>query len=205
VSKHPDHCGRCGHKCPANKPCCIKGKCHSKCGDVCCPNCFVEKLSNGTINPGSHVCCRGGTGTICSKKPGGKDDRCCYPDEVCLNGTCCSTSLYGTTNCGGKCCARAACCGKTCCKKGQVCVRKGAKRICAPANRHCTAKSQCYANEICHGGKCCSGLRICQTNLGADPICCKADEYCEFGGSPAARCSQIGTTASTSRGHRIRP
>lgn len=205
VSQHKQHCGRCGHNCPASKPCCIRGKCRPKCGAQCCEDCFVERLSNGTINPGSQVCCRGGKGTICSRKPGRTDDRCCYPDEVCLDGRCCSGGLYGTTNCGGACCAKAACCGQTCCKNGHVCARKGGRRRCVRANRPCTVKSQCHANEICHGGKCCSGGRVCQTNLGNTPICCQANEYCEFGGSPAARCTHIGKTASTSRGHRIRP
>jgi hypothetical protein len=204
VSNHPKHCGRCGHKCPAHKPCCFDGKCRPKCGTTCCKECFVEMLP-GVATPVSHVCCGGGEGTICSRKPGRKDDRCCYPNEVCIKGKCCTHGFYGAKVCGGKCCARTACCGKTCCKKGQVCVRKGGKRVCAPANRACTTKSQCFANEICHGGKCCSGNRICHTDLGATPICCKANEYCEFPGGTAARCSPVGTTVSTSRGHRIRP
>lgn len=204
----PAHCGKCGKSCPATKPCCVKGKCRPKCGDSCCDNCFIELLPNGVPIPNSHVCCRGAAGTVCGKQPGRHDDRCCYPDELCLKGRCCSNSLYGTTNCKGTCCAKAACCnGTTCCRKDFVCARQAGtgKEICVRANRGCTVKGHCYANEICHGGVCCAGGRICQTNFGADPLCCKANEYCEFGNTPNARCSRIHTSQSTSRGHRIRP
>jgi hypothetical protein len=205
LAKNPAHCGGCGHQCPPHKPCCIDGTCRPKCGASCCANCFIELLSNGVPKPNSEVCCRSGAGKVCSTKPGRADDRCCYPDEVCLKSGCCSTTLYGETNCKGKCCAKSACCNGGCCGKGYVCARKQGKRQCVRANRLCTSKAQCFANEICHGGKCCSGNRICLSNVGADPFCCKADEYCELVGTPFAHCTPVGQTTSTYRGHRIRP
>jgi hypothetical protein len=207
IEKNPNHCGGCGQKCPANKPCCIGGKCRPKCGNACCADCFIEVSEVGVIQPNTEVCCGGAAGTICSKKKGLKDDRCCYPDQKCLKGTCCDNGKFGTVFCNGRCCAKAACCNGKCCKKNFVCARKHGekKRHCARANRACSGNGQCHANEICHGGKCCSGNRICLNLAGTEPVCCKADEWCEFQGTAIARCAPIHFTTSTTRGHRIRP
>jgi hypothetical protein len=203
----PAHCGGCGQTCPAHKPCCINGTCRPKCGAVCCADCFIEVSSIGVIQAGSEVCCGGAAGTICSKKNGPNDDRCCYPDQRCLKGRCCDLGKFGTVNCSGRCCAKAACCNGKCCRNGFVCARRHGenKQHCARANRVCSGNGQCHANEICHGGTCCSGNRICLTVGNGAPVCCRADEYCEFQGTLAARCAPLHESTSTTRGHRIRP
>ena len=106
LETNPAHCGGCGQTCPAHAPCCIKGKCRPKCGPVCCADCFVELGTNGVIQPNTEVCCGGGAGTVCSKKNGPTDDRCCYPGQRCLKGTCCDNGQFGTVFCNGRCCAR---------------------------------------------------------------------------------------------------
>ena len=211
LSSNANHCGACGNTCPAAKPCCIKGVCKPKCGDVCCAECFIELLPNGVPKPDSEVCCGGANGTICGgKKPGKADDRCCYPDELCLKGKCCADNTLGARECDGRCCAQAACCnnGQKCCPKGEVCVTKtlgDPHQSCVPANRSCANAGGCYPGEVCHGGTCCSGARICQDLISGDPVCCGAKAYCAFQGQPNARCVPINTSASTYRGNRIRP
>src|SRR5215213_4421509 len=169
LNTDPDHCGECDHACPPAKPCCIKGKCREMCGDTCCADCFVEVFINGVPDEAHPVCCELSGGTICEhNKPGPGDDRCCYDDEVCLKGKCCWDGFAGVINCGGKCCAVAACCNGKCCKKGEVCATKedGAEATCVPANRGCDDPGDCFPDETCQGDKCCSGLRECNNDAG---------------------------------------
>jgi hypothetical protein len=208
VNNDPGHCGKCDKKCPTAKPCCIKGKCREKCGDTCCADCFVELFINGVPDLDDPKCCKANGGTICEhRKPGQADDRCCYPNEVCVKGTCCCDDCLGSVKCGGNCCAIAACCNGKCCKQGEVCATKhedDPKESCVPANRTCDGDGECFPGETCHGGKCCSGNRMCVGGTGAK-FCCKAGEYCELPGTFSANCCPVNTICkSTYRGHRVR-
>ncbi len=203
----------CDNPCPPEKPCCIKGKCREKCGDTCCADCFTEVLLiNEQPHLGPPICCKSTDGTICEhKKPGKADDRCCYPNEICVKGKCCCHAMgagcLGAIKCGGKCCAKEACCNGKCCEKGYVCARKneGDPRTCVRANRECNITDECFHSETCHGDICCSGLRVCGDGNG-NPVCCKAGEYCEFQQDPQiAECCPINTICKgTYRGHRVR-
>jgi hypothetical protein len=201
--------GECDNPCPTDKPCCIKGKCRETCvGGTCCADCFAEVLLINEkpvlVNP---VCCESPAGTICEhKKSGPGDDRCCYPNQVCVKGKCCCDECEGAMVCGGKCCAIAACCNGKCCKKGEICATKeeGGEETCVRANRDCVDVEECYPGETCHGGTCCSGLRVCGDGEGND-VCCKAGERCEFQGEPNAECCPVNTICKgTYRGHRVR-
>lgn len=208
LNTDPDHCGECDHACPTATPCCIKGKCREKCGDTCCADCFVELFIDGTPNEENTVCCTLSGGTICEYvKPGPGDDRCCYPNEICLKGKCCCDGCLGAIKCGGKCCAKEACCNGKCCEKGYVCATKNEgdpKMTCVRANRDCTSAAGCFPGETCLDGTCCSGLRMCVDGVGTE-FCCKADERCELPGHPSANCCPINTTCNnTYRGHRVR-
>ncbi len=210
LNTDPDHCGECNHACPTG--CCVKGKCREMCGDTCCADCFVELFSDGNPNEANTVCCMQSGGTICEhNKPGPGDDRCCYSNEVCVNGKCCCHAMgagcLGAIKCGGKCCAAAACCNNgKCCKKGFVCATKnvGDEKTCVRADRDCAGDEECFASETCHGGKCCSGPRMCVNGVGTE-FCCTADTYCELSGHPSANCCPINTVCeNTYRGHRVR-
>ena len=195
-----------GSGCPPEKPCCIKGTCRKRCGDECCADCFVEVSLLGGPDLEHPVCCESSDGTICEhKKPGPADDRCCYPNQVCVKGKCCCDDCEGSTVCGGKCCAIDSCCNGKCCKKGYVCATKdgAAQPTCVPANRGCDGDDECFPGETCHDDKCCSGLRICGSV--GNPVCCKAGERCEFQGFPNAACCPVNTICkSTYRGQRVR-
>jgi len=206
LNADPDHCGECNHACPTG--CCIKGKCLEMCGDTCCADCFAEVLLSGGQPDLEHpVCCESSGGTICEhNKPGPGDDRCCYPNELCVKGKCCCNDCSGAITCSGKCCAKEACCNEKCCEKGYVCLRKhqGDPKTCVRANRECDSDEECFHSETCHGGKCCSGLRVCGDGAGT-PVCCTAGEWCEFQGQQNAACCAINTICkSTYRGHRVR-
>src|SRR5918997_3103902 len=152
-----------GSDCPPEKPCCIKGKCRERCGDTCCADCFVQVLLTGDPDEDHPICCESSGGTICEhNKPGPADDRCCYPNQVCVNGKCCCDDCEGAVKCGGKCCAKEACCNGKCCEKGYVCATKNegdSKETCVRANRDCQGDEECFPGESCLGGICCSGFR----------------------------------------------
>lgn len=205
LKSDPEHCGACDHQCPPAKPCCIGGKCQPRCIDgagkeVCCADCFVEILLTGTPDLDHPVCCASQGGTICGpNKKKKSDDRCCYPNQECVKGTCCCDGCEGAVKCGGKCCAIAACCNGTCCKKGKVCANTPQGKACVSASRGCgPGKPPCYSGEQCIGGICCSGARIC------GEVCCGAGKYCEVVG-PNRSCCPINTICKgTYRGRRVR-
>ena len=208
LNTDPDHCGECGNSCPAAKPCCIKGKCREKCGGTCCADCFVALFINGVPDEDHPVCCKSSGGTICEHNdPGPADDRCCYPNEICVKGKCCCDGCLGAVKCGGVCCASAACCNGACCEQGQVCATKNEgdpEKSCVPANRDCDGDGECFPGETCHGDKCCSAPRMCVDGVGKD-FCCKAGEYCELPRTFSAKCCPINTVCkNTYRGHRVR-
>lgn len=203
-----NHCGACGNQCQGETPCCVNGACQPRCGDTCCVDCFAELLIGGMKNPFNQVCCS--AETICSpppvkrkkgRKPKPTDpaaDQCCYPDQTCVAGECCSDGILGAVVCGDRCCARAACCNGSCCPAGQVCATTSEGETCLPADRPCAGG--CQAGEICAGGICCAGLRVC------GDVCCSAGRYCEFQDNDSLRnCCPINQScASTYRGRRVR-
>jgi hypothetical protein len=198
--------GECDIACPPAKPCCIKGKCREMCDGECCADCFVEILLNGNPDEDHPVCCTSSGGTVCEhNKPGPADDRCCYPNQVCVKGKCCCNGCQGAIKCGGKCCAKEACCNGKCCEKGDVCATKNGKKTCVPADRACDVDDECFASETCHGHICCSSIRMCVDGVGTE-FCCAVDEYCELPGHPtSANCCPINTVCeNTYRGHRVR-
>jgi hypothetical protein len=153
VKADPSNCGACGHECPAETPCCINGSCQETCGGSCCADCFVELLANDTPKPNSEICCPGGGSTICSSdKDQLSDDRCCWPDQQCVAGECCSDGHQGAVICGGTCCPSAACCNGACCPDGQVCGIGPEGPACVSASRDCDNDGECLEEEVCQGG-----------------------------------------------------
>lgn len=203
VTADASNCGACGNVCAVATPCCINGSCQAKCGGSCCADCFIDK--NGNIpQPLTETCCDPGVGTFCgANKQDPADDKCCYPDQSCINGECCSDGgLYGSVICGGKCCASASCCNGSCCPEGQVCASNGSGLACFSADRDCVSNAQCQADETCVGGTCCKGDRIC-TNLGTD-FCCPAGKYCDMLDDNGSCCAINTRCKSTWRSHRVR-
>lgn len=194
--------------CPPQTPCCIGGKCQPYCADevgtdLCCADCFVEILLNGNPDLDNPVCCQASGGTICGpKKKKQSDDRCCYPSESCVKGTCCCDGCKGATVCGGdECCAQDVCCNGKCCGDGKVCATTPDGPMCVSANRPC---DECFEGEECHAGVCCPEERRCVNHIGVEK-CCAVGEYCEQPGHPSGGCCDINTTCYGSyKGHRVR-
>jgi hypothetical protein len=113
-----DHCGTCGNECSGAARCCYNGTCEPTCGDTntCCGDCFTAVDEGDPVpDPEEAICCQEAGGTVCSKKSGPGDDRCCYGDEKCLKGFCCNKNgKWGETICGSRCCRKAACCNGQC-------------------------------------------------------------------------------------------
>lgn len=190
--------------CPAQTPCCIGGTCEELCDGECCADCFVELDIGGNPDPTKLVCCVAGVGTICGPtKQKHSDDRCCYPEEECIDGRCCCDGCRGSVVCGGKCCAIEACCNDTCCPQGKVCATTPDGDTCVSAQRACDVPGDCFTGEACHGGVCCAGDRICGDGLLTPEVCCAADEYCEM---PNNECCPISEScgAGSFKGHRVR-
>ena len=187
--------------CPAETPCCIRGECEELCDGACCPDCFVPTDFNGVPMPNQPVCCVGGAGTVCGPNPKKtSDDRCCYPEEECIDGACCCDGCKGSVVCGGECCAADACCNGSCCPQGMVC----AGGQCVSPSRACDGGNPpCLAGEICHAGVCCTANRDCGDGQLTPEACCAADEYCEM---PGNECCPINTScgAGSFKGHRVR-
>lgn len=204
VTADSNNCGACGAVCPPATPCCINGSCRELCGGSCCADCFIDYL--GQIpQPNTATCCGPGAGTFClANKQDPSDDKCCYPDQACVNGECCSDGgLYGSVICGGTCCSSAACCNGACCPGDQVCAMTAEGMACVSADRNCASNAQCFGDESCVGGTCCKGDRICSNLLDGD-FCCAAGTYCDFLG-PNGKCCDINTRCnSTWRSHRVR-
>jgi hypothetical protein len=189
--------------CPDQTPCCIGGKCQELCDSECCADCFVPTDINGEPMPNDPVCCVGNAGTVCGPNPKKKsDDRCCYPEEECVNGKCCCDGCKGSIVCGGKCCAEDACCNGSCCPAGKVCA--GNQCVSATPTRACGGVNPpCLAGEECHGGVCCTANRVCGDGELTPEVCCAVDEYCEM---PNNECCPINTFcgAGSFKGHRVR-
>jgi hypothetical protein len=195
VKADSDNCGACGHECPPETPCCINGACREMCGGDCCADCFVDEQVDG-----SDTCCAPGSGAFCKgNKKDPSDDVCCWPDQECVAGECCSDGYDGAVICGGKCCANASCCNGECCPEGQVCAMTTDGLACVPANRTC---ADCFPDESCVDGTCCKGDRIC-SDQGVD-FCCPAGEYCDFLEGNGICCPINTQCKSTYRGHRVR-
>jgi hypothetical protein len=174
------------------------------CGGSCCADCFVELLANDVPNPGSDICCPAGGSTICSSnKNQQSDDHCCWPDQECVNGECCSDGHQGAVICGGTCCPSVACCNGECCPAGQVCGTTPEGPACVSASRDCNNLADCYEGEVCHDGVCCAGDRVC-SDLELGDFCCPVGEYCLQAGDQADCCAINTTCFSTWRGHRVR-
>lgn len=204
VQADPDNCGACGNACPPATPCCINGNCRELCGGSCCADCFVELLPNETPKPNSDICCPGGGSTVCSSsKNQTSDDHCCWPDQECVNGECCSDGHQGAVICGGKCCASVACCNGECCPDGQVCGTTPDGPACVSASRDCVHDGECYEDETCHDGVCCAGDRVCSDD-GLGEFCCPVGEYCVQLDNQGDCCAMNTTCFSTWRGHRVR-
>jgi hypothetical protein len=195
------HCGACGQTCITG--CCAGGACRTPCGGDCCADCFVESTGGIIQDSGTEACCA--ASSVCLSATGDpKKDRCCWPNEICIDNTCCCDGCEGTVLCDGKCCPSVACCNGKCCGAGQVCARPQANkpRKCVSADRSCTSDGDCFAGEECRGGTCCFGDRLCLVNgPDSDPVCCPAGEYCDLGHS---KCCEIGKICSTSKKVRIR-
>jgi hypothetical protein len=200
VKADSDNCGSCGNECPPATPCCINGSCREMCGGSCCADCFND-VFQGIPQGGTETCCSPGSGSLCKgNKKDSSDDVCCWPDQECVNGECCSDGYEGAVICGGKCCASAACCNGECCPEGQVCATT--EGPCVPADSDCDNDDECPGDETCVEGTCCRGDRVC-SDLGVD-FCCPAGEYCDSLG-PTGSCCALNTTCnSTWRGHRVR-
>lgn len=172
---------------------------------VCCP---VERRFV-SVTPGgdrTNFCCA--PVKICTNPTTGQE-RCCFPDEVCLNDECCCDGCLGAKVCGGVCCPGASCCNGSCCPNNQVCARRrpGDPLTCVPANRSCAAPGDCLASETCVDGKCCSGDRVCErfdeatgTNV---QTCCAYGSYCDQDGNNSV-CCRVGQICLTQRRVRIR-
>ena len=206
VKADPDNCGACGNACPPATPCCVNGSCQELCGGSCCADCFMDFLDGVIPQPGTETCCGPGAGTFCSaKKQDTSDDVCCWPDQECVKGECCSDGKDGSVICGGTCCAAASCCNGTCCPDGQVCGMTMQGMACVSANRACDNDDDCLTGEVCHGSVCCSGDRICGDGVGGD-VCCSAGAWCDdaHGGIDISCCAINTQCHSTWRGHRVR-
>jgi hypothetical protein len=203
VKADSDNCGACGNECPPATPCCINGECREMCGGSCCATCFND-VFQGIPQPGTETCCDAGSGTLCKgNKKDPSDDVCCWPDQECVKGECCSDGFDGAMICGGKCCAIASCCNGKCCPKGEVCATTTGGLACVSADRACNNDGECLADETCVAGTCCKGDRICHDIIDGD-FCCPAGEYCDSTG-PTGSCCAINTQCnSTWRGHRVR-
>lgn len=190
----------CG-ECPAEAPCCRKGRCRPSCGGACCGRCFgVRDEVAGGVFAGSEFCCTDAAGAFCRGRKGRRTaDRCCYKDETCVRGRCCGDGSLGTVRCGGKCCPIASCCGDRCCPKGEVCA--GDPPRCRSADRACDA---CEPDEACVGGRCCAGDRICEGTPAGD-VCCPWGEYCDRIDPAPPRCCPVNTICQSYRGQRVRP
>lgn len=201
VKADANHCGTCGNACPPETPCCINGSCQELCGGSCCADCFMDFLDGETPQPGTATCCDPGAGTFCKgNKHDPADDECCWPDQECVDGHCCSDGFQGAVICGGTCCAEASCCNGKCCPEGQVCATVNGEQACVSASRPCTVSAECHTGESCVGGICCSGGRVC------DDVCCPSGEYCD--NTPPEddpECCAINTECNgTWRGRRVR-
>jgi hypothetical protein len=202
VNSDPNNCGACGNECPAATPCCINGTCREMCGGSCCADCFIDE-QDGIPQPGTETCCGPGSGTFCSaNKHDSSDDVCCWPDQECIQGECCSDGYDGAVICGGECCASAACCNGECCPEGQVCAMTTEGLACVSANRTCDNDDECLAEETCVAGTCCNGDRVC-SNLGVD-FCCPVGEYCDVLEGNGICCAINTRCKSTWRGQRVR-
>ena len=205
-------CRLAGQSCNRKKPCCAGAACREHvcvcppdvaepCAGRCCADCFGV-APDFACCPATKVC-PGESGDL-------GDDVCCYPDEHCLDGTCCCDGCQGTEICAGICC-RTACCGGTCCPDGQVCGRTqpGAQPHCIDLGRSCSADRACLNREQCLDGDCCPVERICDHAAnGADgPVCCPAGHYCDRSnpsGTLGEVCCPVGTRCATFRPIRVR-
>jgi hypothetical protein len=203
VKADPDNCGSCGNECPPATPCCINGSCQEMCGGSCCVDCYND-VFQGLPQPGTETCCSSGSGALCKgNKKDSSDDVCCWPDQECVAGECCSDGYDGAVICGGVCCASASCCNGECCPEGQVCAMTTEGLACVTANRTCDNDGECLADETCVEGTCCKDDRTCHDIVDGD-FCCPAGEYCDSQG-PTGSCCAINTRCnSTWRGHRVR-
>jgi hypothetical protein len=214
--KQPAQCGE-SKPCPPETPCCINGTCQPLCGGSCCEDCFAAiLLQTGQPDLDHPICCAASGGTVCNPDPSTKkknkkgrkkkttddpsNDRCCYPNEKCVNGVCCCDGCFGSMVCGGTCCPIMSCCNGQCCGSGQVCANTPAGLACVSAYRSCSGDQECFAGEVCHGGLCCSGGRVCSALEGGD-ACCDPGARCE---QPNNICCPINTTCQSYRGHRVR-
>jgi hypothetical protein len=209
------NCGACGNSCsarpglcepcgqPCAESCCIGGTCRLLCDGECCADCFVESDSgNPGKDCGTEACCP--ASQVCKKNSNPADDRCCWPNEVCLDGECCCDGCMGTKPCGGTCCPSVSCCNGQCCGAGQVCAQTApnAALTCINADRDCDSSVDCFAGEECRGGTCCSGDRACFANgPNTAAICCALGHYCDL---DLGSCCAIGKICHTGKKVRIR-
>ena len=175
-----------GQRCNRKRRCCRAATCERH-GDknVCvCPESQQFRVQDRDI------CCP--AAKVCGSQSGDdRDDRCCYPDEVCLDNACCCDGCRGSKVCGGTCCPSYSCCGGACCPaepgNEQVCAKdsRNAPPTCVSADRGCEGVDDCKFAEQCIGRTCCSGIRICPRDELGNPgpngakVCCRYGYFCD--------------------------
>jgi hypothetical protein len=147
------------------------------CGDVCCEFNTRECV---TIDGRPHCVCEVGK-TEC----GGPTHRCCFSDEVCVNGECTCAPEY--TLCGNEAKDEFLCCseGQFCCKdpvEGGCCDTPCCKGVCCLPGQTCV-NGQCTCtqgftcgNECCTDPSLCCGGSCCKPALGE--ICHPEFDFC---------------------------
>ena len=139
---NPNHCGRCGNRCPMGMVC-AEGVCG---GPTCTPACDTgETCTGGTCRCGAGAACTGTQtccGTACvdtqtSATSCGSCGRACASGEACMAGRCVSTAP-----CGGSCPSGQMCCSGTCTRVDTV-------ANCGACGRTCGASQECCGGMTC--------------------------------------------------------
>jgi len=173
--------GECPVTCDGNGG----GECsgdYEPCGDVCCEFNTRECV---TIGGRPHCVCEVGK-TEC----GGPTDRCCYSDEVCVNGECTCAPEY--TLCGNQ-----ATDEFECCREGQFCCPNSPPGISNCCDTPCCNGVCCPAefNQTCVNGQCVCEEGYATCRFTSEPYdiseCCAAPNFCCGGECCIAEFGQI--------------
>jgi hypothetical protein len=155
-------CKPIGKKCNKTSQCCGVANATVTCNGTCQVGACKAGFGNCDDNPANgcetplntntncgacgnactedQTCQDGKCVSVCPPSPACSDTCHCDPGQTCVNGTCCSGQVCGSTCCD----FFETCCGSTCCGFGQTCV-----------NGTC-----CFSSQVC-GSTCCGFGQTC--------------------------------------------